>query len=93
MVKRLIDADELENKLRDYEFAMLCPLDEVDDVIDRCQTVDAVEVVRCKDCIRYRDNGYSSKDGICLDRCDIGAHEADVYEDDFCSYGERRGEA
>lgn len=51
-----------------------------------------VEVVRCKDCIRYRNNGYSSKDGICLDRCDIGAHEADVYEDDFCSYGERRDE-
>lgn len=48
---RLIDADKLSNELYDYEFTMLCPLDEVNDVIDCCPTIDTVEVVRCRDCI------------------------------------------
>jgi hypothetical protein len=49
------------------------------------KTVDAVEVVRCKDCKHY------SKDGIW---CDMNSKDRNEwfnwYEDDFCSYGERR---
>ena len=85
MAKRLIDANELENKLRDYEFAMLCPLDEVDDVIDRCQTVDAVEVVRCRDCRRRG----SEQCGMFY-RCNCCEQHTWETDDDFCSYGERR---
>lgn len=47
---RLIDADKLVDMLYDNEYTILCPLDEVSGVVDACQTVDAVPVVRCKDC-------------------------------------------
>lgn len=53
---RTIDADKLVDMLYDNEFAALCPLDEVSGVVDACPTVDAVPVVRCKDC------KYSCKD-------------------------------
>lgn len=51
---RTIDADKLVDMLYDNEFAALCPLDEVSGVIDACPTVDAVPVVRCKDCKHLR---------------------------------------
>ena len=42
-------------------------------------TVDAVEVVRCRDCKHYNE-------GFC-----VGYHaHHDVMPDDFCSYGERK---
>ena len=49
------------------------------DAVDNAPTVDAVEVVRCKDCIRLQE-----EDGFCV------AWEGFVRDDDFCSYGERR---
>lgn len=44
------------------------------------------EIVRCKDCIHYdlAKNGYN---GQC------NRQYATFYADDFCSYGERRGDA
>lgn len=47
---RTIDADKLVDMLYNNEFAALCPLDEVSGVVDACPAVDAVPVVRCKDC-------------------------------------------
>lgn len=91
---RLIDADRLSNKLHDHEFAMLCPLDGVDDVIDCCSTVDAVEVVRCGEC-KYNHNNqtkdknditdYSGDDIVCTYFMTDGMKRTD-----FCSYGERK---
>ena len=53
------------------------------DYLDREPTIDAVSVVRCKDCERrYEENGEyfcSHTDTSCGD-------------DDFCSHGERKGE-
>ena len=50
-------------------------------------TVDAVEVVRCRDCIHY----FS---GACLKIYSDGNVSQDAWqernEDDFCSYGERK---
>ena len=51
--------------------------------IDKCPTVDAVEVVRCKDCKHYYYSAYAMR---CV--CDFDNKEWD--KDDFCSYGERR---
>lgn len=55
--------------------------------IDEAPTVDAVEVVRCKDCIHYDF-------GVCLKIYSDGAVSQYAWqarnEDDFCSYGERR---
>lgn len=47
-------------------------------------TIDAVEVVRCKDC-RYRGNGY---EGFGYYVC-TELHQL-MYEDEYCSRGERR---
>lgn len=48
-------------------------------MIDQEETIDAVPVVRCKDCV-YRD-----RDGRCAMVEYFHRHD-----DDFCSYGERR---
>ena len=49
------------------------------DVVRKAPKVDAVEVVRCKDCKHYNE-------GFC-----VGYHaHHDTMPDDFCSYGERK---
>lgn len=45
------------------------------------EAVDAVPVVRCKDC-KYRDGTPGQPNILC----------AQMHEDDFCSYGERKEE-
>ena len=47
--------------------------------IDKCPTVDAVEVVRCGEC-RFVDT----------DACPMSGTPGRVSASDFCSYGERR---
>ena len=51
--------------------------------IRNAPTVDAVEVVRCKDCKHYYYSAYAMR---CV--CDFDNKEWD--KDDFCSYGERK---
>ena len=46
-------------------------------------TVDAVEVVRCKDCKHYKPDEYECG-------CDFAGGLPYVKAVDFCSYGERR---
>lgn len=54
-------------------------------VIDRQPTVDAVPVVRCRECkYRFKNNGHS-KDG-----CPIIDANIWMDDDDFCSHGERK---
>ena len=49
------------------------------DDIENAPTVDAVKVVRCRDCKHYNE-------GFC-----VGYHaHHDIMPDDFCSYGERK---
>lgn len=51
-------------------------------------TVDAVEVVRCRECVNYCGFEHC-KNGI----CDVDSvSKRSVYPDDFCSYGERRND-
>lgn len=74
---RLIDADKIN--------PMRCPrsIEEMRKWIDEQPTVDAVEVVRCKDC-KYGDRAGMSF----YVRCKF-IHKA-MNTTDFCSYGERR---
>lgn len=60
--------------------------------------IDAVPVVRCKDCRkfapysdRFKNEYPDSKDGACmmLTMCVYEWQDAGRYNDDFCSYGER----
>lgn len=79
--KRLIDANALWQK------TFICEeVAEVRKFIENAPTVDAVEVVRCKDCKHWKD-GVSG----CTDYakcCDIGYYM--VGENGYCCYGERQ---
>jgi len=77
---RLIDADKLVEKHRET-----CS-NSMKYNLDLAPTVDAVPVVRCKDCKHY-DRG----------ECYHPRHERHLQsirqeDDDFCSYGERKEE-
>ena len=86
--KRLIDSNELKS-----EFEWLRSVvnesskDEIQEIIQRIEnapTVDALEVVRCKDCVYWKEH-----DGEMF--CNHwGNLMTDTAQDDFCSYGERR---
>ena len=86
---RLIDADALKKELakRTPHFAQRIELTPCFEAIRDAPTVDAVPVVRCKDCNHckpwYRDRG------LCLIWGETGAS---VFLDGFCSYGERKTE-
>lgn len=55
--------------------------------IDNIKGVDAVEVVRCKDCDWYREH----EGGICVNpKCTTSWYGCQVLPEHFCSYGERR---
>ena len=76
---RLIDADALKTNLIikvlcELERDVFLAIDIVENTIDNAPTVDAVEVVRCKDC-KHR---YSSEFCECRP------------ENDYCSDGERK---
>lgn len=91
---RLIDADELKGKAfadpddgEYFEYFVYCQ------DIDEAPTVDAVPVVRCRECENWKPYGSKAarKLGDPLERyggCEIwnGGH----LESDFCSYGERK---
>lgn len=87
-MSRLIDADELKKNsdITNWDKPYGCSFD----VIDNMPTiVDAVEVVRCKDCIY----AFMTIDGEQVKYCDIFDSDNGVYFDKnhFCSYGERKG--
>ena len=77
---RMIKADDLEQALREAGFA-----DVIKDDCSKCTSawgvpiVDAVPVIRCKDCVYFWDGVCTAHtDAICTD------------ENEFCSWGERR---
>ena len=94
--KRFIDANALMQDFRWYMVANFdrerCAQKEACDICPRrclwhnlittAPTVDAVEVVRCKDCI----NAEYFNGVLC---CGM-AHDVVRQKNDFCSYGERR---
>ena len=93
---RLIDADKLSRELReiaDYprvrNTGKTCDLANLAFhflalMVDDEPTIDAVPVVRCKDCI-YRPHEPNTK-GFFV--CNASGME--IRNDDFCSYGERK---
>lgn len=88
---RLIDAD----KLAEYKASGVSDLtewqkgwnDAIDTIMGEAPTVNAVEVVRCKDCkwwkTKYMRNGERK---VCV----IEAYEPVRNEDEYCSWAERR---
>lgn len=90
---RLIDADEkMVAKLNDFETESVVEKEmTVDDYLSLSDydapTIDAVSVVRCKDCKCWTEwaNGTGSCSRFALDWIGTDA-------DDFCSMGERKGD-
>lgn len=102
---RLIDADALIDDMCEDCGAIVngvCDKDVCASVlwVKDAPAVDAVEVVRCKDCKYWGDeDGISKKDGIRFAWCNMHNHCMHgeyigwcPKEDDFCSFGERREE-
>lgn len=84
--KGLIDANALKD-LRDKYIRGEIHFDDEYDLVDRCPTVDAEVVVRCKDCKHYDM-------GVCLKIYSDGNVHSVAWQkrkpEDFCSYGERK---
>ena len=90
---RLIDADELKGKAfagpDDGEHFVYCQY------IDEAPTVDAVPVIRCRDCIHRWGDEYP----VCMLHTEPYANAIGykgeavcVDMDDFCSFGKRKEE-
>lgn len=77
----LIDADALRNALYDADAITMRGVA----IINQFPTIDAVPVVRCKEC-RYL---YDELNDYC---CASHRGLARISENSFCSYGERRSE-
>lgn len=92
---RLIDADALIKDInacisiydRNFEYGAVSGLVDALEYIKEAQTVDAVEVIRCKDC-KYGKYDIADRGMYCSRNCVV----LDTYESDYCSYAERRHE-
>lgn len=86
---RLIDADKFVLALMD---ASLSSVDEdtILDLVDSVNTVDAVPVVRCKDCKWFIENNNDEWWGCWLYHTIKVTPEDAPKPNDFCSYGERK---
>ena len=87
--KRLIDAYKLEKVVNEHP-GTYSHRDDIIAAIAKMPTVDAVEVVRCKDCCHYRK--ATDWDGESYYACHKRAAVLimQMNKDDFCSYGERK---
>lgn len=89
-MSRLIDADALEEG-KFHSIENWTPIeiaswqwgwnDAIDAIIDNAPTVDAVKVVRCKDCVLFEPNTFPIRSGHPC--CRVG-----LEPDDFCSWAE-----
>lgn len=79
---RLIDAEDLKKELLSRDFFPAL----VKHAIEKSPTIDAVEVVRCRDCEYYCVECMYPGTGWCeyLERGE--------YDNHFCNYGERKDE-
>ena len=76
---RLIDADAFLERMSHTDRFFGVVFD-----INDAPTVDAVAVVRCKDCVHWREAVTNDK-GVLI----CTASWMEITESDFCSYGER----
>lgn len=89
---RLIDADALMEKeysrLREGEVLHRIPPSHV----DAAPTIDAVPVVRCRECKHYKEFRTKKHRQIMRLCYRMGKHDMEypVKPDDFCSYGQRK---
>ena len=101
--KRLIDANALRDRLKDeqndgepindYGVGYWNGLTMAQSITMAFPTVDAVEVVRCKDCKHCKKHPTSDRVKMCTNEHQwVTECYPLVHDDDFCSYGERRND-
>ena len=86
---RLVDADELLLNNTWLWFDKNGNHTIAGDAIENAPTVDAVEVVRCKDC-RYWDAFPTASATPYMHECSCRYPRRGTSANDFCSWGERR---
>jgi hypothetical protein len=97
--KRLIDANELVDTIHRSDEVLHSTQWETDEIVDqiyRIPTIDAVEVVRCKDCeFSVWNDEYNEWE--CVRTAEFNDETGQWYgfselveEHHFCSYGERK---
>lgn len=97
---RLIDSATLISKLpvveNDIQISLIGAVADMVCMISECPVVDAVEVVRCKDC-EYSRPLTTSEKKVYVDECVVCLNAGAsctgynvVWGDNFCSYGERK---
>ena len=96
-MQRLIDAEKVYEVLTDYyHHRTEIQHEALKEAISKVPTVDAVEVVRCKDCKWYEESIYPElrPTRFCYRLTNNkGVHIGYNWDgNDFCSYGERREE-
>ena len=90
-MSRLIDADELENEFGISDADIIAR-----EVIRDAPTVDAVPVVRCRECKHHRDKNEQERQYLVEDILICTSPDATddcwnaVWPDHFCSCGERK---
>lgn len=98
---RLIDADALDAEMYHKSFevddgrnvwnsGLWIRYKIFEEAIRDAPTIDAVPVVRCRDCKRYREYTYLGTQKIYVCERDRRKRIYDMKEDDFCSRGERK---
>jgi hypothetical protein len=95
---RLGDVDKLLYHKRKVMFFGLVPDDECwgfavpVEEIDKAPTIDAVPVVRCRECKFYREFRTKRHNQLMRLCYRMGKHDMEymVKPDDFCSYGQRK---
>lgn len=90
---RLIDADAVKFNFqygRDDNGILLVPYRDAKKLIEAAKTVDAVPVVRCKECKWFADNNDGDWFGCWLFQTIQIIPEDTPKPDDYCSYGERK---
>lgn len=91
---RLIDADNL-----DFTFDRRCfsqgdtqyvrGVDDAIGVVNNAPTIDAVPVVRCKNCKHFNLQTHECEnESLSTDHEGGASYSLNFYDDDFCSYGE-----
>ena len=83
---RLIDADATKRRVADTFFDTLIPC--VNRALDDSPTIDAVPVVRCRECVNCLIDNTERKYHLCMRHNSIFPRKVDLM--DFCSYGERK---
>ena len=90
---RLGDLDRIAQDVRDNNIENYYKQDwtssQIVTLLENAPTIDAVPVVRCRECKYWRR--YTRQwENHCAGECERHRMEGGTYENDFCSYGQRK---